>query len=130
MRLCDVDVQIIDGDRGKNYPNEFAGNGYCLFLSAKNVTTAGFSFDSVQFISQERDELLRKGKLQWNDIVLTTRGTVGNVAIYDDSIPYDSIRINSGMVILRCNPQNILPTFMYYTMKSNSIQNRGLRLLA
>ena len=35
------------------------------------------------------------------DVVLTTRGTVGNVVYYDDSVPYPNVRINSGMLILR-----------------------------
>ena len=40
-------IEIIDGDRGKNYPktSEFYPQGYCLFLNAKNVTGNGFSFD-------------------------------------------------------------------------------------
>lgn len=39
-------IQIIDGDRGKNYPhqNELLEKGDCLFLSAKNVTSNGFLF--------------------------------------------------------------------------------------
>ena len=38
--LENAGIQLIDGDRGKNYPkhNDFMENGYCLFLSAKNVT--------------------------------------------------------------------------------------------
>lgn len=96
---------IIDGDRGKNYPaqDEFAPNGYCLFLNAKNVTANGFSFENCMFITKEKDELLRKGHLNRGDVVLTTRGTIGNLAFYDDSVPYENVRINSGMVILRMN---------------------------
>lgn len=96
---------IIDGDRGKNYPtqDEFSDEGYCLFLNAKNVTTNGFDFENCMFITKEKDELLRNGHLNRGDIVLTTRGTIGNLAFYDNSVPYENIRINSGMVILRMN---------------------------
>ena len=96
-------AEIIDGDRGKNYPKseDFSDDGYCLFLSAKNVTKNGFIFENNQFISKEKDETLRKGKLNRGDIVITTRGTIGNIAYFDDSIPYKNIRINSGMVIIR-----------------------------
>ena len=97
-------ADIIDGDRGKNYPkqNEFFPEGYCLFLNAGNVTPNGFSFEENSFITQEKDDLLRKGKLQRGDIVYTTRGTVGNAALYSESVPFENRRINSGMVILRC----------------------------
>ncbi len=95
--------EIIDGDRGENYPKaeDFSEEGDCLFLNAKNVTASGFNFDTCMYITKEKDESLRKGKLKRGDVVLTTRGTLGNLAYYTDKIPYDNIRINSGMVILR-----------------------------
>ena len=100
--MTDV-CEIIDGDRGKNYPtaDEFSDEGYCLFLNAKNVTASGFNFDNCMFVSKEKDEALRKGKLSRGDVVLTTRGTLGNLAFYTDEIPFENVRINSGMVILR-----------------------------
>ena len=58
-------------------------------------------FDNCMYISKEKDEALRKGKLSRGDVVLTTRGTLGNLAFYTDEIPYEHVRINSGMVILR-----------------------------
>ena len=107
--------EIIDGDRGKNYPkqNEFSDSGHCLFLSAANVTRSGFEFSECQFITEQKDETLRKGKLQCDDIVLTTRGTIGNTAHFHSSVPYEHMRINSGMVILRCNLEEISPTYLY-----------------
>ncbi len=96
-------INIIDGDRGKNYPkqDEFFDSEYCLFLNTKNVPANSFSFDEKMFITQEKDSKLRKGKLTRGDFVLTTRGTVGNFAYYSDKIPFKNMRINSGMVILR-----------------------------
>ena len=84
----DLKIKLIDGDRGENYPKEngFSDNGFCVFLSAKNVTKDGFRFNEIQFIEKDKDEKLRKGKLNKNDIVLTTRGTVGNIAYFDNTI--------------------------------------------
>ncbi len=98
-------VDIIDGDRGKAYPNrsQLRPSGFCLFLNAKNVTARGFRFEDCEFIDKETDGLLRKGKLSRGDVVLTTRGTLGNAAFYDAGVPYADVRINSGMVILRPN---------------------------
>lgn len=96
---------IIDGDRGKNYPhdNDFSPEGYCLFLNTKNVTSSGFNFDHITFITKKKDLQLRKGKLNYGDVILTTRGTIGNLAYYSRDIPFSNVRINSGMVILRLN---------------------------
>lgn len=120
IRLGEVGVEIIDGDRGANYPSksELFSTGHCLFLSAANVTVSGFSLQQNQFITEERDQKLRKGRLQRFDCVLTTRGTVGNVAFFNKSIPHDNIRINSGMVILRPDPEVVDPRFLYTFLRS------------
>ena len=122
----DAPLEIIDGDRGLNYPkqHDFKANGYCLFLNAGNVTEEGFNFSSCSFISKERDKLMRKGKLSIGDLVLTTRGTIGNVAIFNNSVQFDNIRINSGMVLLRSDTYKLLPTFLYYSLKSQFCRNQ------
>ncbi|OGS20285.1 MAG: hypothetical protein A2252_12055 [Elusimicrobia bacterium RIFOXYA2_FULL_39_19] len=118
-KVADAPFEIIDGDRGTNYPkqDEFSQNGYCLFLNAKNVTTDGFAFNECYFISKKRDELLSKGKLQRNDVILTTRGTVGNIGFFNERIPYENIRINSGMVIIRPDSDGILPEYTHQLFK-------------
>lgn len=113
-------IEVIDGDRGSNYPtqDEFTSEGFCLFLSATNVTKTGFVFESMQFISQEKDECLGTGKLRRNDVVVTTRGTVGNIAYYDDTVPFLDIRLNSGMLILRNNDSEISSRYFYHSYKN------------
>ena len=112
-------IEIIDGDRGTNYPKqeEFYGDGHCLFLNAGNVTKTGFDFSAVSFITEEKDKLLRKGKLKRGDVVLTTRGTVGNSALYNNFVPFEHIRINSGMVILR-DLGCVSPEYVYCLLNS------------
>ena len=118
--LADAPLEIIDGDRGKNYPKQrdFSESGHCLFLNTANVTTAGFSFSSRAFISSDRDQRLGKGKLVRDDVVLTTRGTVGNSAHFDGSVSYDHLRINSGMVILRPSKHDLYPGYLYAFVRS------------
>ena len=113
-------AEIIDGDCGKNYPkqDEFYPQGYCLFLNTGNVTKEGLVFEENQFIIKEKDEALRKGKLKRGDIVYTTRGTVGNAGYYNSSVPYENVRINSGMVILRSNGEIVDARFLYQILKS------------
>lgn len=122
---------VIDGDRGVNYPSskDFNSDGYCLFLNAGNVTKLGFKFDDCAFITREKDELLNKGKLRHHDIVLTTRGTVGNFAYFDPQIPYKQMRINSGMVILRNQSPSIDTKFLYALLKSRYTEIQIDRLM-
>ena len=116
-------IEIIDGDRGANYPKqeEFYETGECLFLNAGNVTKNGFDFSSCSYITKEKDQVLRKGKLQTGDVVLTTRGTVGNVAFLNETLTFAPMRINSGMVILR-NLDIVSPEYIYTTLRHEGLQ--------
>lgn len=119
-------IKIIDGDRGTNYPNksEFSTEGYCLFLNTGNIKNDSLDFSSCEFISENKNALLRKGKLLKQDIVLTTRGTVGSVAFFHKNIPYEHLRINSGMVILRCD--DLSPNYFYHLFKSPLLKTQYL----
>lgn len=116
-------IEIIDGDRGVNYPKqeEFYPEGDCLFLNAGNVTAKGFDFSSCSYITKEKDAILRKGKLQHGDVVLTTRGTVGNVAFYNETMTFSEMRINSGMVILR-NLGVVSTEYIYTALRHEYLQ--------
>lgn len=118
-----VEIAVIDGDRGKEYPksDDLLEDGYCVFLSAKNVTKEGFKFNDVQFISEEKHQKLRKGEVRRGNLVLTTRGTVGQFAYFDESVPYDVMRINSGMVILDTAQSELSSEFLYALCRSRLI---------
>jgi restriction endonuclease S subunit len=121
-------LEIVDGDRGVNYPkvSDFhdEGEGYCLFLNTKNVRPDGFDFESTMFITAEKDRQLRKGKLKRDDVVLTTRGTIGNIGLYSEDVPYDNVRINSGMLILRPNKTTILPSYLFELLRSKIVKDQ------
>lgn len=116
-------IEIIDGDRGVNYPKqeEFYPEGACLFLNAGNVTANGFDFSICSYITREKDFILRKGKLLHGDVVLTTRGTVGNVAFYNETMTFSEMRINSGMVILR-NLGVVSTEYIYTALRHEYLQ--------
>ncbi len=117
--IKDAGISVIDGDRGKQYPNksEFSSTGFCLFLNTGNIKGDSFDFTSCDFITEQKDSLLKKGKLRRRDIVLTTRGTVGSIAYYSESIPFEDVRINSGMVIMRAG-EGLDSCYLYYLLKS------------
>ena len=125
-KLSEV-VDVLDGDRGKNYPtsNDFDTTGHTLFLNASNVTTDGFLFEDNQFISEEKSNSMGNGKLQKNDIVVTSRGSLGHIALYNADImgvmPY--ARINSGMLILR-DKKELNTAYLYQFMKSHKGQDQ------
>lgn len=114
-------TDVLDGDRGKNYPNgdELKSMGHTLFLSATNVTINGFRFDNNQYITEEKSNSMGNGKLIVNDIVLTSRGSIGHIAWYNENVQQEIpfARINSGMLILRYK-DFMIPSFISQFLKS------------
>lgn len=125
-KLLDL-VEVLDGDRGKNYPtsDDFDISGHTLFLNASNVTNDGFLFQDNQFISEEKSNSMGNGKLEEDDIVVTSRDSLGHIAWYNAEIssfiPY--ARINSGMLILR-NKKEAETEYLYHFMKSDKGQSQ------
>ncbi len=117
---------LIDGDRGRNYPkkNDYLQKGFCLFLSTKNVRFGKFEFYETVFISEKKHNELRSGTLNRGDIVITTRGTIGNVAFYNERIPYDVVRINSGMLILRAKSDIVYEKYFLHYVGSPQFWNQ------
>ena len=126
LKFRDAPFEIIDGDRGVKYPKkeDFSSSGYCIFLNTKNVRPDGFNFSELEFISKEKDEALRKGKLQRGDVVLTTRGTIGNTGIFNESIKFDHIRINSGMLIFRPDITKLSGSYLFHFFQSQNFKSQ------
>ena len=126
-RLGDEDLlEIIAGDRGRNYPKrqDYRPHGYCLFLNAGNIHTCGFDFKQTNFITRHKDQMLGRGKLQPNDVVMTTRGIIGNVALYNDKVGFEHVRVNSGILILRPNLDRITPGFLVCLLLSEDVKTQ------
>ena len=132
LTLKEAELEFIDGDRGVNYPkkSELLPEGDCVFLNTGNVRQNSFDFSNLDFITKEKDNLLRNGKLQRDNIALTTRGTVGNVALYSQEVPFSNIRINSGMVIIRVNKNFWHPYFVYLFFQSHLFKKQISRLIS
>jgi type I restriction enzyme S subunit len=129
-RLGDENIlEIIDGDRGAQYPKktDFHDKGHCLFLNTKNVRPDGFNFESTMFITAIKDKQLRKGKLKRDDVVLTTRGTIGNIGLYSGDIPFDNIRINSGMLVFRPNKNVLLSSYLFELLRSKIFDEQNYK---
>lgn len=125
-KLSDI-VDVLDGDRGKNYPtsDDFDISGHTLFLNASNVTNDGFLFQDNQFITEEKSNSMGNGKLEDDDIVVTSRGSLGHIAWYNADISsfVSYARINSGMLILR-NKKEVETEYLYHFMKSSKGQSQ------
>ena len=116
LKIKDL-FNIIDGDRGKIIPMKkiLQSRIYIIFRYRK-CYKKGFSFTKNRFINKEKDDLLRNGKLELNDFVITSRGTLGNIGFYSQDIhlQYSNMRINSAMLILRPIDKMFDYSYLYF----------------
>jgi restriction endonuclease S subunit len=54
---------------------------------------------------------------------MTTRGTIGNLGVYNENIPFDNIRINSGMLIFRPNQKVVTSQYLFELFRSGIMKN-------
>ena len=95
--------ELIDGDRSSAYPGEedLVDEGI-PFVSSKNISDFRLTRRNLVCITQEKFDQLRRGKLQPDDLVITVRGTIGNVGVfYPKVMECDTAFINAQMMIMR-----------------------------
>jgi type I restriction enzyme S subunit len=121
-KLKNLPIQIIDGDRSSRYPkrDEFQTEGI-LFLNTTNINQNRFDLIGANFVTSEKFAQIKKGRLQPLDIVMTTRGSVGKVALFNTP-QYSTGLINAQMLILRADGNEIDHKFLFYLLCSDVIQ--------
>lgn len=104
-------AKVMNGDRGKNYPNKSARvESGVAFINAGHLDNDLLNIEDMDFISEERFNLLAAGKVELDDLLFCLRGSLGKVAINDKFIKG---AIASSLAILRVNDK-VLPKYLYF----------------
>ena len=116
-RLWELPLQIIDGDRSAKYPkrSEFRDSGV-LFLNTTNIVNDRLDLSGAVFITEEKFAEIQKGRARRRDILMTTRGSIGKVALFD--CEYDEALINAQILILRADDAQLDSRFLFYAVRS------------
>ena len=117
-KLGDV-CRMINGDRGKNYPSgdDFVENGV-PFVNAGHLQNRKVDFCDMNYITEEKFNLLSQGKMQAGDILYCLRGSLGKHGLVD----FERGAVASSLVILRCNQEQVLPQFLLYALETPEIE--------
>lgn len=90
---------FINGDRGKNYPskNTLVESGI-PFINAGHIQNGIINLSEMNYITEEKFNLLGSGKVKPNDILYCLRGSLGKTAIVKN---ITTGAIASSLVIIR-----------------------------
>jgi type I restriction enzyme S subunit len=105
-----------NGDRGENYAGRsaFVEEGIPI-INAGHLVDGGIDTQSMNFITRERFDLLRSGKIRRGDILFCLRGSLGKFAFND---AYDEGAIASSLIIIRPGAR-ILPDYLCAYLRSD-----------
>jgi len=107
----ELSLDVSDGNYSSKYPrqSDFIKSGV-PFLRANNLKFGTVSDEDMRFISMRQHKELAKGHLKENDILISTRGELGTVAL----VPDRHIGSNINAQLVRINTKNkLVNTFLF-----------------
>jgi type I restriction enzyme S subunit len=122
LPIGDLDIKIADGNYAEKYPSaaDFLDDGV-PFVRAENLRDMTIDGSNMRFISIEKHAKLRKGHLHTDDVLITTRGRIGEVALVPAS--YSGANVNAQIVILRSQSRNITPLYLAHVLRFYRIRS-------
>jgi len=106
--LCDFE----NGDRGKNYPSKSALlDSGIPFINAGHLKNHTIELGGMNYISEERYDLLRSGKVKLGDFLFCLRGSLGKFGVVER---LEKGAIASSLVIIRPQANLHAPYLKHY----------------
>ena len=117
--IKDLNLYISDGNYGELYPtaSQFETVGI-PFIRANNIKNLRITNDDMRFINEDLNRVLVSGHLKENDILVTTRGDIGMLALVDK--PHENSNINAQICLLRVlNSKELDSLYLLYFLHSS-----------
>lgn len=129
IRSRDI-IEVQDGNHGNNHPktSDYVDSGI-PFILAKDLVGNTVDYGNCFFIKEERANRLRIGFAKPGDMLLSHKGTVGEIAIVPDTYPM--IVLTPQVTYYRANHEGRINTnFLIQIFQSSEIQQTMQRWAA
>lgn len=125
--IKDLDIYISDGNYSSKYPRseEFVEEGI-PFIRGNNMVDGDISDDEMYYITPEKHAILLKGHVKAGDVLITTRGNIGQVAIVPER--HEDSNINAQIVLLRTNPESLYNRYLLWALQSHRANEQYIAL--
>ena len=125
--IKELDIYISDGNYSSKYPRseEFVEEGI-PFIRGNNMVDGDITDDEMYYITPEKHSLLLKGHVKAGDVLITTRGNIGQVAIVPDR--HEDSNINAQIVLLRTNQETLYNRYLLWALQSHGANEQYLAL--
>lgn len=101
------------GPFGSNIKKECFVNSGIPVLNGSNLTDIALNDDSFRYVTEEKANSLGKANAYRGDVVVTHRGTLGQISFIPENSLYDRYVISQSQFRFRCN-NKVLPEYLVY----------------
>lgn len=113
IKIKDLICEISMGPFGSNIKVEcFVDDGIPV-LNGSNLDGFVLKEDSFRYVTEEKADSLGKANAHRGDVVITHRGTLGQIVFIPDNSKYDRYVISQSQFRVKCN-EKILPEYLVY----------------
>lgn len=125
-KVAEVIEEISMGPFGSNIKvDNFIDSGIPV-LNGSNLQGFKLNEDSFNYVSQEKADSLGKANAHKGDVVITHRGTLGQIVYIPAESKYNQYVISQSQFRLKLNPNIIRPDFFVYFFHTRLGQHRIL----
>ena len=117
-RIC----YINDGNHGEEYPSaeDYTDEQDGVpFIRAGNISVLSITSQDMLYITQEKNDSMRKGRLQTGDILFTNRGEIGKIAVIPPK--YEGANLNSQIAYLRTDENFVVSKYFAHYLTSDVV---------
>jgi len=116
--MKDLIDEISMGPFGSNIKVECFVNEGIPVLNGSNMTGFAMNDDSFRYVTEEKADSLGKANAYRGDVVVTHRGTLGQIVFIPSNSQYERYVISQSQFRVRCN-EKILPEYLVYYFHTN-----------
>ncbi len=124
-KIKDLISEISMGPFGSNIKVEcFVDKGIPV-LNGSNLTGFAMNDDSFRYVTEEKADSLGKANAHRGDVVITHRGTLGQIVFIPSDSMYDRYVISQSQFRVKCN-EKIIPEYLVYYFHTKMGQHKLL----
>lgn len=125
MKIADLISEISMGPFGSNIKVEcFVDEGIPV-LNGSNLDGFVLKENSFRYVTEEKADSLGKANAHRGDVVITHRGTLGQIVFIPQDSLYDRYVISQSQFRVRCN-ERVLPEYLVYYFHTRIGQHKLL----
>lgn len=126
VKMSSLIKSISMGPFGSDVKVEYMVNEGVPFLDGSNLVSVRMNADSLKFVTREKANSLKNALAHPYDIVVTHRGTIGQLSYIPDDLGYDEFLISQSQFRVSLDTSKVDPVFFAYYFHTKEGQKRLL----